>query len=158
MAFTIRETLTDEDINTAKSLFAEYAQSLPFKLNFQNFDAELANLPGDYAPPEGCLMLAFSEQRAAGCIALRALEYKVCEMKRLYVRPAFRGLALGKSLVDALIEKAKRLGYAGMLLDTAPGMTAAQGLYSAYGFKDVSAYCHNPIAGARYMRLTLPGL
>src|ERR1044072_3247874 len=112
---------TQEDIENARSLFEEYAAGLGISLCFQNFDQELTNLPGDYAAPDGRLLLAKEGDQLAGCIALRKLEPGVCEMKRLFLRPAYRGKGLGRVLVDSIIDEARRLGYTHMRLDTLPG-------------------------------------
>ncbi len=138
-----------------RSVFREYAESLRFQLCFQGFDHELATLPGEYAPPDGRLLLALDEQQVAGCAALRRFNAAACEMKRLYVRPAFRGLGLGRRLAAAIIDHARRGGYREMLLDTVPSMATAIALYERLGFEDVPPYRHNPIEGARYMRLVL---
>ncbi|MGF1481995.1 MAG: GNAT family N-acetyltransferase [Cyanophyceae cyanobacterium] len=151
----IKEARTKTELEAVKRLFKEYAQSLPFKLDFQNFDLELESLPGGYAPPKGCLLLAFFNQQVAGCVALRELNSNICEMKRLYVKPEFRRLKIGKRLAEALIVKAKELNHTEMRLDTVPSMASAQKLYSALGFEEISAYCHNPITGACYRRLIL---
>jgi len=140
----------------ARDLFLEYAQSLGFSLCFQNFDRELAGLPGDYAPPEGRLLLAEYEGRLAGCVALHRLEDAICEMKRLYLRPQFRGKGLGRALADRIISEARQVGYQRMRLDTVePVMKDAVAMYRNIGFHEISPYCSNPIAGALYMELLL---
>jgi len=143
-------------IAQARELFLEYAQSLGFSLCFQNFDNELAGLPGDYAPPEGRLLVAEFEGAIAGCVALHKLESGVCEMKRLYLRPQFRGSGLGRALAERIIAEAGQIGYRRMRLDTVePAMKDAVGMYRKLGFKEVAAYCANPISGAMYMELEL---
>ena len=147
---------TPDDIQNARQLFEEYAASLGFSLCFQNFDQELASLPGKYSAPSGCLLLAYSNEQLAGCIALRQLDTETCEMKRLFVRPDFRGARLGKVLVEAIIAEARTIGYKRMCLDTVPGkMDRAIGLYEAIGFRDVEPYYDNPVEGARFMELHL---
>jgi len=143
-------------IDQARELFLEYAQSLGFSLCFQNFDKELAGLPGDYAPPEGRLLLAEYEGQVAGCVALHKLEPGICEMKRLYLRPQFRGKGLGRVLADRIIAEARLIGYERMRLDTVePVMKDAVEMYRRLGFIEIAAYCANPIAGALYMELQL---
>jgi len=144
-----------EDIDAARKLFIEYADSLGFDLCFQNFEEELANLPGDYAPPEGCLLLAKYKDEVAGCVALRKLSDSVCEGKRLYVRPKFRGLKIGRKLVEAIIAEARKRGYHSIRGDTVPSMQVAQALYASLGFKEIEPYCYNPIEGAKYIELKL---
>lgn len=140
----------------ARELFVEYADGLGFPLDFQDFDQELATLPGRYAPPGGVILLAMERCRAAGCVAMRPLSAPgVCEMKRLYVRPQYRGLKLGSALAQAVIEKARQASYSAMRLDTLPVMDRAIALYERLGFKDIAPYCHNPHEGARYLELTL---
>ena len=143
-------------IEQARELFLEYAASLGFSLCFQNFDRELAALPGDYAPPEGCLLLAEYEGQLAGCVALHRLERGICEMKRLYLRPAFRGKGLGRALAEHLIAEARQMGYQRMRLDTVePVMKDAVAMYRRFGFREIPPYRENPIAGALYMELGL---
>ena len=140
----------------ARELFLEYAKSLGFSLCFQNFDKELAELPGDYAPPEGRLLLAEYESQLAGCVALHKIEPAICEMKRLYLRPQFRGKALGRALADRIIAEARQIGYERMRLDTVePVMKDAVAMYRRIGFQEIAPYCANPIAGALYMELKL---
>ena len=147
---------TSTQIAQARELFLEYAQSLGFSLCFQNFDKELAGLPGDYAPPEGRLLRAEYEGQVAGCVALHKLEPGICEMKRLYLRPQFRGKGLGRALADHIIAEARHIGYERMRLDTVePVMKDAVEMYRRLGFKEIAAYCANPIAGALYMELQL---
>jgi len=202
-----------EEIAQAAALFREYAASLGVDLSFQHFDEELSSLPGDYAPPEGRLLLAFWDEAAsaasgcvkfepgreipplrdradrsrcgpgeecatssvgmtekstasrsncaprlghlAGCVAVRKFDDEICEMKRLYVRPEFRGLRLGKYLGEAAIRAARDIGYRAMRLDTLPQMTAAQALYRLLGFVEIDAYRYNPVVGTRYFELVL---
>ncbi len=143
-------------IAQARELFLEYAQSLGFSLCFQNFDKELAELPGDYAPPEGRLFLAEYEGQLAGCVALHKLEPQICEMKRLYLRLQFRGTGLGRVLADRIIAEARQIGYQRMRLDTVePVMKDAVAMYRKIGFREIAPYRANPIAGAMYMELQL---
>ena len=150
---------TAEHIAATREIFGEYARSLPIDLGFQNFDAELAALPGEYAAPGGHLLLAFVDGALAACGALRALadvDYaNACEMKRLYVRPAFRRFGLGRVLTQALLDEARRIGYSAMLLDTLDDMEAARELYASLGFEDIPPYYFNPIAGAHYLKADL---
>ena len=145
-----------QEITQARELFLEYAQSLGFSLCFQNFDKELANLPGDYAPPDGRLLLAEFEGQIAGCVALHKLEAGICEMKRLYLRPQFRGKGLGRAIAGCIIAEARTMGYRRMRLDTVePVMKDAVAMYRRIGFREIAPYCKNPIAGALYMELQL---
>jgi ribosomal protein S18 acetylase RimI-like enzyme len=146
---------TSQDIELVRALFTEYAESLGFDLRFQDFEAELANLGAHYAAPNGCLLLAMYEGRTAGCVGMRQLSEGVCEMKRLYVRPQFRGLKIGKALTEAVIEKARTIGYVSMRLDTVPSMKAARALYLSLGFTDIEPYRYNPIEGTAFMELKL---
>ena len=147
---------TREDIEHARSLFQEYAAGLGISLCFQNFDRELASLPGDYEPPDGRLLLATEDDQLAGCIALRKLGDGVCEMKRLFIRPAYRGKGLGRVLVAAIIDEARQLGYTHMRLDTRPGrMDQAIALYRSIGFVEIEPYYESPIGDAKYMQLEL---
>jgi ribosomal protein S18 acetylase RimI-like enzyme len=142
-------------LSEAKGLFREYADSLSFDLCFQGFEKELADLPGAYAPPKGALLLAYHDGRPCGCGAFRPLDNDVCEMKRLYVRPASRGLGIGKTLARSLIAEARAQGYRCMKLDTIETMRQAIGLYRSLGFRETNPYTPNPIPGAHYFALTL---
>ena len=150
---------TPELLAATREIFREYAQSLDVDLCFQNFEAELAGLPGDYAPPGGCLLLAFVDSALAGCGALRALadaDYaNACEMKRLFVRPAFRRFGLGRVLAQALLHEAQGAGYSEVLLDTLSDMEAARGLYASLGFEEIPPYYYNPLPGAHYLKASL---
>jgi len=150
--FRIVAVRNAEDIAAAASLFREYADWLGIDLSFQGFEAELASLPGKYAPPTGELMLACASVGGAlGCVAVRPLDgLTICEMKRLYVRPAARGLGIGAALVGAIITSAEELGYAEMRLDTLPTMPEAFALYERFGFLQIPAYYHNPVPGTVY--------
>jgi putative acetyltransferase len=145
-----------DDIAVVRTLFEEYANSIGFSLCFQGFDQELADLPGKYAPPTGCLFLAECEGKVAGCIALKMLAEGKCEMKRLYVRPGFRGKKIGRLLAERLIDEARGLGYVEMYLDTISSkMAEAVLLYRSLGFEECPPYYHNPQPDALYMRLSL---
>ncbi len=156
-------TLVEPDspvlLEATREIFREYAASLGVDLCFQGFEAELAGLPGTYAPPDGALLLAFVDGELAGCGGFRPLPEAdhpdACEMKRLYVRRAFRRFGLGRLLAQALIDRATGAGYASMLLDTLDEMEAARGLYTALGFVEVAPYYYNPIPGAHYLKAEL---
>jgi len=147
------------ELAVVRALFAEYARSLNIDLCFQNFEAELASLPGDYAPPRGALMLAWAGNELVGCCAMRpldAVDYpNACEMKRLYVRPALRGDGVGRRLAEAVMEAAQQAGYATMLLDTLSEMETARAMYQDLGFTEVPPYYFNPIEGAHYLMARL---
>ncbi len=137
-------------------MFEEYHEGLGLDLCFQNFEQELVSLPGDYAPPDGRLFLAMENNEVAGCIALRKLDDGICEMKRLYVRPPFRGAGLGRLLAESLIDTAREIGYEKMRLDTLPGkMDRAIAMYQRLGFKNIDSYYFNPVEGAAFMELDL---
>ncbi len=147
---------TASQIDQARELFLEYAKSLGFSLCFQNFDKELAGLPGDYSPPNGRLLLGEVDGELAACVALHPLDWEVCEMKRLYLRPKFRGKGLGCVLASRIIKEAREIGYKRMRLDTVePRMKDAVEMYRKIGFREIAPYCDNPIAGALYMELVL---
>jgi putative acetyltransferase len=155
-ALSFAQAESEAQIAQARELFLEYAQSLGFSLCFQNFDRELASLPGDYAPPTGRLLLAEYEAQFAGCVALHKIEDGICEMKRLYLRSQFRGKGLGRVLAERIITEARQIGYQRMRLDTVePVMKDAVAMYRRFGFKEIAPYCKNPIAGALYMELLL---
>jgi ribosomal protein S18 acetylase RimI-like enzyme len=143
------------DLAEVRSLFREYADGLGIDLGFQDFEAEMAELPGKYAEPEGRLFLAWSGTAAIGCVALRPLAGDSCEMKRLYVRPQARGEQLGRRLVQHICKEALEAGYSRIYLDTLPTMEAAQQLYQSLGFRPTDPYVFNPIPGTRYLTLDL---
>lgn len=150
---------TPEWLEATRAIFRDYAQSLPVDLCFQNFEAELVALPGEYAPTQGALLLALVGGEVAGCGAMRPLtdcDYaNACEMKRLYVRPAYRKFGLGRLLAQALLDRGRQAGYSAMLLDTLDDMEAARGLYASLGFEEIAPYYFNPIAGAHYLKAEL---
>ena len=154
--FAFAQAESPVQLAQARELFLEYARSLGFSLCFQNFDKELAGLPGDYAPPEGRLLLVECEGQLAGCVALHKLDSGVCEMKRLYLRSQFRGKGLGRALTERIIAEARQIGYRRMRLDTVePVMKDAVAMYRKLGFKGIAPYRPNPIAGTMYMELEL---
>lgn len=139
----------------ARKLFEQYADDLGFDLEFQGFSRELATLPGAYAPPEGCILLAEKEQEVVGCVALRPLDKRICEMKRLYVVPGQRNRKIGRLLVEAVIDRARAYGYKRMRLDTIDSMKAAQALYRSLGFRPIAPYRYNPLDRPTYFELDL---
>ncbi len=151
----IFEAETPDHIKSARDLFEQYAASLGFDLGFQDFAAELKNLPGDYAPPHGCILFVKQDGRTVGCVALRKLEGIISEMKRLYVIPEARGQGIGRKLAETVILRAKAMSYKRMRLDTLASMQAANGLYSSLGFYPIAAYRYNPLEGAQFYELSL---
>jgi len=156
LVVTIVQAETDEEIEEARRLFREYESWLGLDLCFQGFEQELSDLPGKYVPPDGRLLLAKLDDDVAGCIAMRKLEDGVCEMKRLFVRDAFRGHRIGDKLITRLIEEARAENYRAMRLDTfPPKMGKAVSLYESHGFRPIPAYYDNPHEGVLYMELEL---
>lgn len=153
--FTLHEVTAGSEIETVRQLFLEYEQELGVSLCFQGFAAELAALPGEYTPPGGRLVLARYAGAPAGCIALRRIDDRVCEMKRLYLRPSGRGRGRGLHLVTDCLAAARRAGYERMRLDTLPQMQAAISMYRALGFHDIAPYRDNPVPGALYLEIDL---
>ncbi|MFY7857868.1 MAG: GNAT family N-acetyltransferase [Rubrivivax sp.] len=155
----VTQALTPEHLRGAREIFLEYAATLPIDLGFQGFEAELASLPGPYAPPAGALLLAWVDGAIAGCGAMRPLPEadapNACEMKRLYVRRAFRRFGLGRTLAQQLMDAARQYGYSAMLLDTLDTMEAARELYASLGFVEVPPYYFNPLPGAHYLQAEL---
>lgn len=151
----IKWVSSKQEIQQVRQLFLEYAGLLGFDLHFQDFKNEVSGLPGDYAPPKGGLMLAVKERQVAGCVALREIGGRICEMKRLYVRPEFRGQGIGRRLALTIIGEARKRGYAQMRLDTVPSMKEATSLYRSLGFKEIEPYRYNPVRGALFMELSL---
>ena len=148
-----------DDMSVARELFREYQTDIGIDLCFQGFEDELAGLPGDYAPPTGGLIVASVAGNVAGCCAFRPLldcDYaNACEMKRLFVRRAFRGFGVGRLLVDLTLLHARQAGYDVMLLDTLNEMETARALYAQAGFEEIAPYYHNPLSGARYLKVNL---
>lgn len=140
-----------DDLSVVRALFRDYATSLGVDLSFQNFDDELATLPGKYAPPAGRLLLAWDGTTAVGCVAMRPIDATTAEMKRLYVHPSARGTQLGRRLAERICADARDAGYARICLDTLPTMTAAQALYRALGFVPIAPYVFNPIEGTQFL-------
>jgi putative acetyltransferase len=144
-----------DDIETVRQLFQEYAVSLDFGLSFQDFNNELLILPGEYAPPGGCLLLSWHNEEPAGCVALRKFSGKTCEMKRLFIKSHLRGYGYGRQLAEEAIRQARKIGYRWMVLDTIGSMQAAIGLYISLGFTEILPYRYNPLPGARFFALYL---
>jgi len=155
MTIHIKEVKGSSDLGAVRILFREYADSLAFDLFFQDFEKELESLPGRYAVPEGCLLVAENKDSIVGCVAVRKIEGSVCEMKRLFIRPEYRGTGIGRRLAMEIIQTAIRLGYSRMRLDTTPSMNAATSLYRSLGFYYTAPYCYNPVPGAVYLELDL---
>ena len=151
----ILDATASRDIQTARILFEEYAKKIGIDLAFQQFEQELVRIADVYSPPSGFLLLSKQEDITAGCVGLRKFDAQCCEMKRLYVRPDFRGMGIGKQLCLKIIRKGKALGYRYMLLDTLASMKKAQTLYRRLGFQNTIPYYHNPTPGAQFMRLDL---
>jgi putative acetyltransferase len=144
-----------EQLQTAGNLFLEYAKSVNVSLCFENLDQEVETLPGLYASPDGCLLLASSDGRIAGCVALKKVDHQTCEMKRLFVRSEFRGQGIGKQLATTIGEEARRIGYKSMRLDTLPSMREAIALYESLGFKTIPPFRELPVPGALFMQAAL---
>jgi ribosomal protein S18 acetylase RimI-like enzyme len=155
LAVRILEAASPGEIEIARALFREYAAWLAIDLSFQNFDEEVSGLPGDYAAPDGRLLLARIERDVAGCVALRRLNGRACEMKRMWVRPRFRGCHAGRALAESIIAEARKIGYSEMFLDSLPSLTSALSLYKSLGFEEIAAYRYNPDPNAVFMRLRL---
>jgi ribosomal protein S18 acetylase RimI-like enzyme len=151
----IIQAQTEDHYRRARRLFQQYADALGVDLEFQGFSRELATLPGAYAPPKGCILLAESAEEIVGCVALRPLENLICEMKRLYVVPGYRNRKIGRALAEAVIEQACTSGYERMRLDTLESMTAAQTLYHSLGFRPIKPYRFNPLHNPSYFELNL---
>lgn len=150
------QATTADQIEQARILFREYEAWIETDLCFQNFEKELAELPGKYSPPDGRLLLAYEDGRLAGCVALRKIGDHVCEMKRLFLRPEFHGQGLGRQLIDTILREARESGYERMRLDTLPPrMNKAIALYRALGFREIAPYYDNPVQGAIFMELDL---
>jgi ribosomal protein S18 acetylase RimI-like enzyme len=146
---------TKDHYQAARELFIQYAESLGFDLEFQGFSRELAELPGDYKAPSGCVLLAEADTGFAGCVALRPLQGNICEMKRLYVIPEYQGHGIGRALASSVIGEARKKGFQKVRLDTIESMKAAQTLYCSLGFKTIEAYCFNPLENPSFMELEL---
>ena len=155
-ALALTQVTSDEQIRSARELFKEYEASIGVSLCFQSFDKELAELPGKYAPPSGRLLLAYLDNQLVGCIALRKIDERTCEMKRLFLRSDARGKGVGRKLVTAVIDEARMIGYEQIRLDTMPGrMDTAIALYEAVGFKEIAPYYDTPVGDTKFMELRL---
>lgn len=150
---------TPDELNALRVILREYADALQVDLCFQDFDAELASLPGEYAAPRGALLMAWLDDELVGCCALRALDTvdypNACEMKRLYVRKGFRRTGVGRQLTEAILDRARLAAYDCVLLDTLDAMESARALYQELGFREIPPYYHNPIEGAHYLKVDL---
>jgi ribosomal protein S18 acetylase RimI-like enzyme len=155
MTIHVKEVQGSSDLDAVRILFREYANSLAFDLSFQDFEKELESLPGRYAFPEGCLLIAKNQEGIVGCGAVRKIDNGVCEMKRLFVRSEYRGTGIGRRLAMEIIRIAIRSGYSHMRLDTTPSMNEATSLYRSLGFYDIEPYCYNPVPGAVFLELDL---
>lgn len=151
----IRQARFPEDRAAVLEIFTEYVNSPSVSLEFQGYAEEFAALPGKYAPPDGRLLLAIEGERVLGCVALRKVDDRICEMKRLYVRPEARGMAFGKRLADAIVDEARAAGYAEMRLDVLPEFAAARRMYEAMGFRAAAPVSHNPVPGTAFLGLAL---
>jgi putative acetyltransferase len=147
---TIIDTISPQQIETARELFLEYEKELNVDLCFQGFAEELQNLPGKYTSPDGALLFAMEQSKVMGCVALRKLSVSDAEMKRLYVRPVYRHLGVGRQLAEAIVDRARKIGYHRMVLDTLNTMQSAQALYQSLGFTPIDAYYENPLPGVIY--------
>ena len=152
----IHQAVWPQDMERVRELFREYADWLKVDLCFQGFERELATLPGDYAPPDGRLLLAYHHEKPVGCVALRRIDATTGEIERLYVRPERRGRRTGRRLVEQVIAAAREIGYRRLVLDTLPRMAEAGELYRSFGFREIPAYCANPLPGVIYLALDLP--
>jgi putative acetyltransferase len=151
----IARATTATEIETTRNLIREYGESLGIDLGYQNFEAELRTLPGDYSPPWGALLHVRDGEGDVGCVALRPLSSSVCEMKRLYVRPRCRGRGIARRLIAAILDEARRTGYLAIRLDTLPTMSAARALYKSLGFRPIAPYHKSPISGTAFLELDL---
>jgi ribosomal protein S18 acetylase RimI-like enzyme len=151
----IIQAQTEDHYRRARRLFQQYADALGVDLEFQGFSQELATLPGEYAPPQGCILLAETAEEIVGCVALRPLDKLICEMKRLYVVPGYRNQKIGRALAEAVIDQARTSGYERMRLDTIESMTAAQALYHSLGFRQIKPYRYNPLHNPSYFELDM---
>lgn len=151
----IRPARFPEDIDAVRSIFGEYVKSATVSLEFQDYEAEFAGLPGKYAPPQGRLLLAWQDQGVVGCAALRPVDLATCEMKRVYVRPAARGEGLGRQLVALILQEARSAGYTRICLDVLPEFEVATRIYESFGFVPAAPVTFNPVAGTRFLGLTL---
>jgi ribosomal protein S18 acetylase RimI-like enzyme len=154
-SLTVLHATSSEQFEETRGLFKEYASSLGVDLCFQDFEHELKQLPGEYSEPNGCILVAYRDSVLVGCVALRPLTSEICEMKRMYVRPTFRGQGIGRILAQDVIKEARRRGYRKLRLDSLPTMREAQALYRSLGFTEISPYRPNPIQGAMFMELEL---